>query len=43
MFIIDPATAKALVAWKMTDLCVRLELDNIILEGDSMEVVQALR
>ncbi|XP_059429159.1 uncharacterized protein LOC132162969 [Corylus avellana] len=43
MFITDPTTAEALAAWKLADLCVRMELDNVILEGDSMEVVQALR
>jgi hypothetical protein len=41
--IIDPTTAEALAAWKMADLCVSMELDNIILEGDSLKVVQAMR
>jgi hypothetical protein len=41
-FITDPTTAEALAAWKMAELCVRMQLDNVVLEGDSLEVVQAL-
>jgi hypothetical protein len=42
-YIIDPTTVEALVAWKMVELCVSMDCNSVILEGDSMEVVQALR
>ncbi|XP_059429145.1 uncharacterized protein LOC132162954 [Corylus avellana] len=42
-YITDPTTTKALVAWKMVELCVCMEFQNVILEGDSLEVIQALR
>jgi ribonuclease HI len=41
-FITDPTTAEALAAWRMADICVRLGFTEVILEGDSLEVVQAL-
>jgi ribonuclease HI len=41
-FIIDPTTAEVMAAWQMVEICVRLGFSEIILEGDSMEVVQAL-
>lgn len=42
-YIIAPITVEALAAWKMVGLCVLMEFNNVILEGDSLEVVQALR
>jgi hypothetical protein len=42
LFITDPTTAKVLVAWKMAELCVKLGFNDVLLEGDSLEVVQAL-
>jgi hypothetical protein len=41
--LFDPTTAEALAAWKMAELCVSMDCNSVILEGDSMEVVQALR
>ena len=31
-----------MAAWKMAELCVSLEFHNVILEGDSLEVIEAL-
>jgi ribonuclease HI len=42
LYITDPSSAEALAAWKMAELCVMLGLNNVLLEGDSLEVVQAL-
>jgi hypothetical protein len=41
-FITDPSTAEALAAWRLAEICVRLGFNEVILEGDSLEVVQAL-
>jgi hypothetical protein len=41
-FIMDPTTAEAFGAWKLAALCVQLGFSDVILEGDSLEVVQAL-
>jgi hypothetical protein len=41
-FVTDPSTAEALAAWRLADICVRLGFNEVILEGDSLEVVQAL-
>jgi hypothetical protein len=42
LFITVPTTAEALAAWKMAELCVKLGFNDVLLEGDSLEVVQAL-
>jgi hypothetical protein len=42
LFITDPTTVEALAAWKMAELCVKLGFNDELLEGDSLEVVQAL-
>jgi hypothetical protein len=41
-FLTDPTSAEALAAWKSATLCVRLGFPDVLLEGDSLEVVQAL-
>ncbi|XP_059438559.1 uncharacterized protein LOC132171289 [Corylus avellana] len=41
-YIIDPTTDEALAAWKMAQLYVPMGLNDVMLEGDSLEVVQAL-
>lgn len=41
-FLINPTSAEALVAWKMAEIYVRLGFTEVILEDDSLEVVQAL-
>jgi hypothetical protein len=42
-FVQDPASAEAvLAAWKAVDLSIKRGWRRIILEGDSVEVVQAL-
>lgn len=41
-FISDPTTAKALAAWKMVEFCINPEFENVVLEGDCQELVQAL-
>ena len=41
-FITDPTSAEALAAWTLADICVRLGFTDKILEGDALEVVQAL-
>jgi hypothetical protein len=33
--ITDPTTVEVLAAWKIAELCVFMELNNVILEGDS--------
>jgi hypothetical protein len=42
-FITDPATAEALTAWQAAELSHRLGLQNIVLEGDALVVVNVLR
>jgi hypothetical protein len=39
----DPASAEALAAGKAAELCHRLGLEKVILEGDAVEVVAAFR
>jgi hypothetical protein len=39
----DPASVEALAAGKAAELCHRLGLEKVILEGDAMEVVAAFR
>lgn len=41
-YISDPAIAKPLAEWKAVELSSNLGLNNIILEGYSSEIVQAL-
>lgn len=41
-YIIDPTTDEALATWKMAQLYVAMGLNDVMLEGDSLEVVQAL-
>lgn len=42
-YVHDPTVAEALAAWRLAELCIQLGHDKIILEGDSLEVVQAFR
>jgi hypothetical protein len=41
-FLTEPTSAEALAAWKLAEICVRLGFNDVILEGDALEVVQAL-
>jgi hypothetical protein len=41
-FIIDPTSAEALVAWMLANICVKMGYSDVILEGDALEVVQAM-
>jgi hypothetical protein len=41
-YILDPATAEAMEAWKMVNFCINMELETVWLEGDCLEVVQAM-
>ena len=41
-FINDPTTAEVVGAWLAVALTKRLGLQNVIMEGDSLEVVQAI-
>jgi hypothetical protein len=43
LYITDPSSAEALAAWKMAELCVVLGLNNVLLEGDSLEVVKGVQ
>jgi hypothetical protein len=38
----DPSIAEALVAWAAVEVIQQMDLRRIILEGDALEVVQAL-
>jgi ribonuclease HI len=42
-FINDPSTAEAIAAWAAVDMCGQLQFTKVVLEGDSMELVKALR
>jgi hypothetical protein len=42
-YITDPQTAEAVAAWTAANLVWQLELKDVILEGDSLPVVQVLR
>jgi ribonuclease HI len=42
-FIIDPGTTKVLAAWKAVELSHHLGLRKIVLEGDSLKVVNDLK
>ena len=42
-FTVDPATAEAMVTWKMVEFCINMELGSVCMEGDCLEVVQALK
>jgi hypothetical protein len=41
--ISDPTMAEAVVAWRAVNLARRLDLQSIMLEGDALEIVQALQ
>ena len=41
--ISDPATAEAIASWMMADLCCKCGLRRVLVEGDSVEVVTALK
>ncbi|XP_059436112.1 uncharacterized protein LOC132169039 [Corylus avellana] len=41
--VIDPTVAEDIVAWKATDVCMLMGFSKVILEGDSIEVVKALK
>jgi hypothetical protein len=41
-YILDPATAEALAAWKMVRFCISMGWDSVWLEGDCLEVAQAI-
>jgi ribonuclease HI len=42
-YITDPQTAEVVAAWTAANLVWQLELKDVILEGDSLPVVQVLR
>jgi ribonuclease HI len=42
-FIIDPTVAEAMALWKAVSCCLDLGFSRIHLEGDALEVVQALK
>eukprot|EP00268_Persea_americana_P027446 TRINITY_DN26824_c1_g1_i3.p1 TRINITY_DN26824_c1_g1~~TRINITY_DN26824_c1_g1_i3.p1 ORF type:complete len:129 (-),score=11.04 TRINITY_DN26824_c1_g1_i3:427-813(-) len=42
-YIWDPIVAEALTAWVAVDFCKSLQIQQMILEGDSLVVVKALR
>lgn len=42
-YITDPAVAETSVAWLTVEFSQQLGYTNVILEGDSLEVIQALR
>jgi hypothetical protein len=42
-YIVDPGIAEAVSAWKMIEVAVSLGFQSVIFEGDSLEIVQALR
>ena len=41
-YISNPTMAKAVAAWRAVELACRLDLHGIMLEGDSLDIVQAL-
>jgi hypothetical protein len=41
-FFTDRTSAEALAAWTLADICVRVGYNDVILEGDALEVVQAM-
>lgn len=41
--VTDPTTAEAIAAWKMAEVCVTLGYSKVILEGDSLEVVNSMQ
>jgi ribonuclease HI len=42
-FINEPSTAEAIALWKAVSFCVELGIPRLHMEGDSLEVVQALQ
>ena len=42
-YIVDPGIAEAVSAWKMIEVAVSLGFQSVIFEGNSLEIVQALR
>jgi hypothetical protein len=42
-YIYDPTMAKAVAAWRAVEVACRLDLQGIMLEGNSLDIVQALR
>jgi hypothetical protein len=42
-YILDPATAEAIVAWMLVDVRNKLGFKRIIMEGDSLEIVLSLQ
>ena len=41
--ISDPTTAEAIASWMMADLCSKLGLRRVLVEGDLVEVVTTLK
>jgi hypothetical protein len=41
--ITDPTTTEAVATWKMAEACVSLGYSKVILEGDSLEIVNSLQ
>lgn len=41
--IMDPTLVEAVVAWKAVELCCEYGFQRVILEGDTLEIIQALR
>ena len=42
-FIVDLATAEAMAAWRMVEFCINMEFGRVCMEGDCLEVIQALK
>jgi hypothetical protein len=41
-YIVDPGIAEAISTWKMIEVVVSFGFQNVIFEGDSLKIVQAL-
>ena len=41
--VTDPTTAEAITSWKMAEACVTLGYSKVILEGDSIEIVNSMQ
>lgn len=41
--VTDPSTTKALAAWHASELARRLDLRQVVLEGDTLEIVNILK
>jgi hypothetical protein len=42
-YVTNPTIAEAIAAWKMVDVCISSGFTKVILEGDSLEVVNSMQ